>query len=111
MGKPVATGRHHAGLIESQDDASGVAVLAAVLLGAYVPSAALAAIAQGLEKNVLAKYLRNKLPAEKAARSGDMGEILATAYLHEEVGCVVEPSRLIHRDHQQWAMRGDDARG
>ncbi len=37
-----------------------------------------------------------------------MGEILATAYLHEECGYMVGPSRLIQRDHQEWAMRGDD---
>lgn len=111
VGTPVSTGQHQAGLIESFDDSIGVATLAAALPAAYAPSAALTAMAQRLEKDALAKYLRNKLPTEKAARSGDMGEILATAYLHEEAGYVVGPSRLIHRDHQQWAMRGDDALG
>ncbi|WP_431884346.1 Hachiman antiphage defense system protein HamA [Micromonospora gifhornensis] len=111
MGTPVPTGGHRAGLIESYDDSTGVAALAAALPAAYAPSAALAAIAQRMEKDALAKYLRNKLPTKAAARSGDMGEILATAYLHEEAGYVVGPSRLIHRDHQEWAMRGDDALG
>jgi hypothetical protein len=40
-----------------------------------------------------------------------MGEILATAYLRQECGYVVGPSRLIQRDHQEWAMRGDDVLG
>lgn len=109
VGTPIPTGGHRAGLIQSYDDTTGVATLAAALPAAYAPSGALAAIAQRLEKGALAKYLRNKLPTEKAARSGDMGEILATSYLREEVGYVVGPSRLIHRDHQEWAMRGDDA--
>jgi hypothetical protein len=111
VGTPVPTGGHSAGLIQSYDDGAGVAAIAAALPAVYASSGALAAIAQRLEKDALAKYLRNKLPTEKPARSGDMGEILATAYLYEEARCVVGPSRLIHRDHQEWAMRGDDALG
>ncbi|MEU7947374.1 hypothetical protein AB0C50_22075 [Micromonospora taraxaci] len=104
---PVPTAGHHAGLIESYDDATGVATLAA----AYAESAALARLAQRMGKTAVAKFLSNLLPITAAARSGDMGEILATAYLHEEGQWVVGPSRLIHRDHQEWAMRGDDVLG
>ncbi|MFG1648511.1 Hachiman antiphage defense system protein HamA [Micromonospora sp. NPDC049275] len=111
IGTPIPTSGHRAGLIQSYDDSTGVTALAAALPAAYAASGALAAIAERLEKDALAKYLRNKVPTEKAARSGDMGEILATAYLHEEARYVVGPSRLIHRDHQEWAMRGDDALG
>ncbi|MFI9644556.1 Hachiman antiphage defense system protein HamA [Micromonospora sp. NPDC051925] len=111
VGTPIPTGDHRAGLIQSYDDSAGVAALAAALPAVYAPSRALAAIAQRQQKDALAKYLRNRLPTEKPARSGDMGEILATAYLHEEARYVVGPSRLIHRDHQEWAMRGDDALG
>lgn len=99
---------HKVGTIESHDDAAGIALLAAKLPDAYTDTTALALIAERHGKPGLAAFLRNRLPTKKSARSGDMGEILATAYLDEERGYVVGPSRLIDRDHQEWAMRGDD---
>ncbi|MGC5322701.1 Hachiman antiphage defense system protein HamA [Micromonospora arida] len=111
LGALVSIGSHHAGVIESFDDATGIATLAAALPGAYADSGSLALIARRLGKDGVAKFLSNKLPTKASARSGDMGEILATAYLHEEHGWMVGPSRLIQRDHQQWAMRGDDVLG
>ncbi|MCC3326459.1 DUF1837 domain-containing protein [Nocardia abscessus] len=111
VGAPVPIGGHHAGVIESHDDATGIATLAAGLPSAYAESESLSLIAQRLGKDAVAKFLSNKLPTKASARSGDMGEILATAYLHEEGGYVVGPSRLIQRDHQEWAMRGDDVLG
>ncbi|SEN84540.1 hypothetical protein SAMN05660976_08449 [Nonomuraea pusilla] len=109
--KLVPVGDHHAGMIESYDDAAGVNALSAILPNAYAESESLALIAERLGKDAVAKFLRNKFPTTASARSGDMGEILATAYLHEERGYVVGPSRLIQRDHQEWAMRGDDVLG
>lgn len=99
---------HKVGTIESHDDAAGIALLAARLPDAYADTTALALIAERYGKPGLAAFLRERLPTKKSARSGDMGEILATAYLDEEHGYVVGPSRLIDRDHQEWAMRGDD---
>ncbi|WP_329005413.1 DUF1837 domain-containing protein [Kribbella sp. NBC_00709] len=107
----VPIGAHRAGVIESYDDGYGVAKLAASLPNAYAETSSLAMVAERFGKQGVAKFLRNKLPTKASARSGDMGEILATAYLHEEFGCVVGPSRLIQRDHQEWAMRGDDVLG
>jgi hypothetical protein len=89
----------------------GSANLAAKLPNAYAEPNSLAMVAERFGKGGVAKFLRNKLPTKASARSGDMGEILATAYLHEECGYVVGPSRLIQRDHQEWAMRGDDVLG
>lgn len=111
IGTFVPLGDHRAGVLESYDDAAGVAALAASLPNAYAKSESLALVAERFGKAGVAKFLRNKLPTKANARSGDMGEILATAYLHEERGYVVGPSRLIERDHQQWAMRGDDVLG
>lgn len=104
-------GNHHAGVLESFDDTTGIAALAARLPSAYAESESLAKVAERFGKEGVAKFLRNKLPTTTSARSGDMGEILATSYLHEECGHVVGPSRLIQRDHQEWAMRGDDVLG
>lgn len=99
---------HKIGMIESRDDATGVALMTAALPSAYADTSALALVAERHGKSMVAAFLRDRLPTKKNARSGDMGEILATAYLDEEGGYVVGPSRLIDRDHQEWAMRGDD---
>ncbi len=74
----------------------------------YSEVESLAHIAESLGKPQVSAFLRRKFPSAQSARSGDMGEVLATAYLDEECGYVVGPSRLIHKDHQEWAMRGDD---
>lgn len=99
---------HKIGTLEARDDAAGVTLVAATLPGAYADTSALALIAERYGKPGVATFLRDRLPTKKNARSGDMGEILATAYLDEECGYAVGPSRLIDRDHQEWAMRGDD---
>jgi hypothetical protein len=111
VGSLVPAGRHQAAVLESFDDAKGSTILAASLPNAYAESGSLAMIAERFGKDGVAKFLRNKLPTKTSARSGDMGEILATDYLHKEWGYVVGPSRLIQRDHQEWAMRGDDVLG
>ncbi|MGD6980535.1 MULTISPECIES: hypothetical protein [Citricoccus] len=99
---------HRIGMLEAHDEATGVALITEMLPNAYADTPALAFVAERRGKSGVAAFLRDRLPAEKGARSGDMGEILATAYLYEERGYVVGPSRLIDRDHQEWAMRGDD---
>lgn len=104
-------GLHHAGVLVSDDDDRGIGIITSILPHAYAEADSLALIAEKFDKKSVADFLRNKLPTKAVSRSGDMGEILATAYLHEECGCVVGPSRLIQRDHQEWAMRGDDVLG
>jgi hypothetical protein len=111
VGTLVRIGDHQVGVLESYDDAKGVVTVAASLPSAYAESNSLAKVAERFGKEGVAKFLRNKCPTKVSARSGDMGEILATAYLHEECGYAVGPSRLIRRDHQEWAMRGDDVLG
>lgn len=111
VGAVVPVGDHHAQELVSNDDPRGVAVITVKLPYAYAESDALALIADKFGKEGVAKFLRNKFPTKVSARSGDMGEVLATAYLQEECGYVVGPSRLIQRDHQEWAMRGDDVLG
>lgn len=102
---------HTSGVLTSNDDAAGVDAVAATLAERYAETETLAHIAEKLGKPRVAEFLRNKFPESVTARSGDMGEILATAYLEEDCGYVVGPSRLKHRDHQEWAMRGDDVLG
>ena len=99
---------HEIATLASHDDAAGIAFTTATLPNAYADTSALALVAERHGKSGVAAFLRDRLPTKKSARSGDLGEILATAYLNENCDFVVGASRLIDRDHQEWAMRGDD---
>lgn len=106
--KIVSVGPHVIDILVSLDDELGVGAVAEFLPKQYAEVEALAHIAQAFGKDKVSGFLRRKFPRSQSARSGDLGEVLATAYLAENCGYVVGPSRLIHRDHQEWAMRGDD---
>ncbi len=107
----VLVGDHAAGVLVANDEECGINAVTATLPDRYAEAETLARIADRFGKKGVGALLRKKAPESQRARSGDMGEILATAYLEEEMGYVVGPSRLIHRDHQEWAMRGDDVLG
>lgn len=109
--KITSVGSHSIGVLVSNDDELGIGAVAAHLPSRYAKTESLARIAERSGKAKVSEFLRNKLPQTQRARSGDLGEILATAYVEEESGYIVGPSRLIHRDHQEWAMRGDDVLG
>ena len=55
-----------------------------------------------------AKLLREHLPATKTARSGDLGEILATEFTERKIGFTVPVRRLRWKDGRNMALRGDD---
>jgi hypothetical protein len=55
-----------------------------------------------------AEILRAELPQMPKARSGDLGEILATELVEEEIGLRVPVRRLRYKDGRNMAMRGDD---
>src|SRR5262249_31111113 len=57
---------------------------------------------------VAAAILRTQLPLTAKARSGDLGEILATELVEEEIGLRVPVRRLRYKDGRNMAMRGDD---
>ena len=52
--------------------------------------------------------LRSKLPEGKKARSGDIGEVLATEYVNRKLDFQVPIFKLRWRDDREMAMRGDD---
>jgi hypothetical protein len=52
--------------------------------------------------------LRVTLPRTPRARSGDLGEILATELVEEEIGLRVPVRRLRYKDGREMALRGDD---
>lgn len=58
--------------------------------------------------SLAAEVLRAQLPQTPRARSGDLGEILATELVEEELGLRVPVRRLRYKDGRSMAMRGDD---
>lgn len=58
-----------------------------------------------------AKILGELLPKTKAARSGDLGEIIATEVAEQTIGFVVPVRRLRWKDGRNMALRGDDIVG
>jgi hypothetical protein len=52
--------------------------------------------------------LKARLPQTRKARSGDLGEILATEYIEYALGYVVPIRRLRYKDGREMALRGDD---
>jgi hypothetical protein len=68
-------------------------------------------IAEDVERlgyEVAAAILREAMPQTPKGRSGDLGEILATELVEEEIGLRVPVRRLRYKDGRNMAMRGDD---
>ncbi|AMG72613.1 MULTISPECIES: HamA C-terminal domain-containing protein [Alphaproteobacteria] len=68
-------------------------------------------IAEDVERlgyTVAAKILSEAMPQTAKGRSGDLGEILATELVEEEIGLRVPVRRLRYKDGRNMAMRGDD---
>jgi hypothetical protein len=55
-----------------------------------------------------AKILSAAMPQSARGRSGDLGEILASELVEEEVGLRIPVRRLRYKDGRNMAMRGDD---
>lgn len=55
-----------------------------------------------------ARILREQFPQTPKGQSGDLGEILATELVEEEIGLRVPVRRLRYKDGRNMAMRGDD---
>jgi hypothetical protein len=57
---------------------------------------------------VASEILSTAMPQTAKGRSGDLGEILATELVEEEIGLRVPVRRLRYKDGRNMAMRGDD---
>ncbi|MQR00667.1 Hachiman antiphage defense system protein HamA [Glaciimonas soli] len=58
-----------------------------------------------------AALLAERLPRQIRARSGELGEILATEFVEEEIGYTIPVRRLRYKDGREMALRGDDLLG
>lgn len=101
---------HHLTLLTTTDDeaAEGIDKVAAVVPTHYASPARIAAILERLGKPAASKYLANKLPTDKKARSGDVGEILASSYIEQNTVWDQSVKKLRWKDSRNMALRGDD---
>lgn len=61
--------------------------------------------------NIVNKGLLAHIPTAKKIRSGDLGEILASFYVIQNLGFDIPIFKLRFKDHKNMAMRGDDILG
>jgi hypothetical protein len=86
----------------------GVEALAIEVPKHYSSPKRVARLLKRLGKDQAAKYVEEKLPTAATSRSGDLGEILATAYVAEFTTYTASINRLRWKDHRDMAMRGED---
>lgn len=85
-----------------------VKVVAAAVPDYYAAPERIAGIFKRLGKPGVAKYVQEKLPSTPSIKSGDLGEILCTAYVAEATPFNLGIKRLRWKDHRNMSMRGDD---
>ncbi|CAB3700767.1 hypothetical protein LMG1866_02556 [Achromobacter ruhlandii] len=74
----------------------------------YAAPVRIAQLLKKLGKEAAANYVEQKLPTKVTIRSGDLGEILCTAYVHEATPFNLGIKRLRWKDHRNMSMRGED---
>ncbi|ABM39661.1 Hachiman antiphage defense system protein HamA [Polaromonas naphthalenivorans] len=105
---PVA---HHKLQILTADPAklaAAVDIVAEVVPDHYVMPGRLAQLLTRLGRKEVAVYVAEKLPTTKQIKSGDLGEILCTTFIHESTPFKLGIKRLRWKDHRNMSMRGDD---
>lgn len=85
-----------------------VAIVAEVVPDHYVMPNRLADLLTRLGRDAVATYVRAKLPTTMPIKSGDLGEILCTTFVHEYTPFKLGIKRLRWKDHRNMSMRGDD---
>ena len=101
---------HHLNILSSSKHhfPRACASIASVLPTHYASPDQLAHILATLGNMAAAEYLRTKFPQSPQARSGDLGEVLATEYIHGFTNYHPPIKRLRWKDHREMPLRGDD---
>ncbi len=84
------------------------ALLLEAVRGHYDNLERIAADAARLGYEKAAEILRTRMPTEERARSGDIGEILASELAEDTLGFRIPVKRLRFKDGRNMALRGDD---
>lgn len=91
--------------------AEAVTIVADVVPDHYVMPDRLGDLLTRLGRDAVATYVRAKLPTTMPIKSGDLGEILCTTFVHECTPFKLGIKRLRWKDHRNMSMRGDDVLG
>lgn len=113
IARTAAVGRH-ALLLLSEIEGARRKVLndvRRIMRGHYVTPAVMAKRLEDLGALQTARLIREHLPTLKTARSGDLGEILATEITEHRLGYTVPVRRLRWKDGREMSLRGDDIVG
>ncbi|MDE2372044.1 MAG: DUF1837 domain-containing protein [Burkholderiales bacterium] len=106
------TGEPQKQLWRLTERAGGRAAVAArlpeVVRSHYDDAARVAEDIRDLGYPLAAAILAERMPRSIRARSGDLGEILATELVEERMGFTVPVRRLRYKDGREMALRGDD---
>jgi hypothetical protein len=84
------------------------AVLPGVMRSHYDDAERIAEDVATLGYSKAAELLAERMPSSSRARSGELGEILATELTEESLGYQVPVRRLRYKDGREMALRGDD---
>lgn len=95
--------------LENRTDA--VRIVAKALPTFYVAPKRLANILQKHGQEAAAAYVRTKMPEGVKPRSGDMGEVIACAYVEAKTDYRLAIFKFRWSDSREMAMRGDDFLG
>lgn len=85
-----------------------IGAVASALPDYYASPSRVAELLRKFNRGAAAKYVEDKLPTSKSIRSGDLGEVLCTAYVAENTPFVLGIKRLRWKDHRNMSMRGED---
>ncbi|WP_440636629.1 Hachiman antiphage defense system protein HamA [Bradyrhizobium sp. PUT101] len=83
-------------------------ILASVMRSHYDDVTRIAQDVSELGYSQAAALLSERMPRSATARSGELGEILATELVEEKLGYRVPVRRLRYKDGREMALRGDD---
>ena len=95
-----------AAVLEKQPYA--IKVVASGIPEYYASPTRIAGLLKLLGKPAAAKFVEDKLPTTLPIKSGDLGEILCTAYVTEATTFKLGIKRLRWKDHRNMSMRGED---
>ena len=90
---------------------AATAVVAGVIPDHFIMPGRLAGLFSRLGRSEVAEYIQTKLPTSPQIKSGDLGEVLCTTFVHERTPFNQGIKRLRWKDHRNMSMRGDDVLG
>lgn len=105
---PVASHKLRVLAAKPTKQSHAVKLIAKAVPDYYAAPDRIAGLLTRLGRPEAAKYVKEKLPTSLAIRSGDLGEILCTAYVREATSFNIGIKRLRWKDHRNMSMRGDD---